>query len=371
MKINKHRYYWMIRNFIKKILFSGYNKISIYDDSDRLNVVDQVLINWPEQKEKPLVGLVIDPHPKYPYWTKFRKFLIANQIPYEIYDIHKSNWLTVGKKYDIIIWRPFSMPSSIDESKKKIYLIEKHLNKTIYPSFEMIMLYEDKIMQYELMKFRGLPVVETFISNNYDEINDALPKLKYPLIAKINMGSGSLGTELISSIKQARELTQKVFSYAGRMTYWPYLRQKDYVYFQKYIDGAKYDLRIIIVGDVAGGYYRDVPRGEFRASGMHTERHGPISEEALWIAKEVADKLGFLSIAVDMVFCKEDNNFKIIEISSFIEVQSEMEVPAKVDGISGIYRLNTQSHKITFEPKNFWLQEFILYEFFNKNWLSR
>ena len=195
--------------------------------------------------------------------------------------------------------------------------------------------------------------------------------MQYPVVAKLLAGSGSLGTELVANEHAARKLAKQVFSFAGRQGYWPFLRQKDYVYFQRFIPGVHYDLRVIIVGDVACGYFRDVPQGEFRASGMHTERRGELPKEALLIAREVAKRLDLLSVAVDMLYDQELKAFLVIEISTFVEVQSTVEVTAHLDGVPGIYRFHGDFGDYSFEPAEFWLQEWIMREFFRRSWFAQ
>ena len=168
MRFEKHRIYSIVRNIVKQAIDSGPFEKNIFDDSSNFPPIEEVLIAWPSKIRKPIVGLVMDPHHKYPYWTKYRRFLETNSIPYRLYDIHRSDWLIKAKDLDAVIWRPFSMPPDLEECRRKIFVLERELNKICYPSFATAMLYEDKTLQYELLKFHGLPVVDTFISHSYE-----------------------------------------------------------------------------------------------------------------------------------------------------------------------------------------------------------
>src|SRR6185436_15692335 len=108
----------------------------------------------------------------------------------------------------------------------------------------------------------------TFVSYNYEETCSQIEKLDYPVISKLITGSGSYGVELVKDATQAVKLAKQAFSPRGRSTYWPYIRQKDYVYFQKFVEKDSYDVRILVIGDDAFGYYRKAPKGDYRASGM-------------------------------------------------------------------------------------------------------
>ena len=370
MRVTKHRLYFIARNAVKRMLPARAPEKTLYDDSKSFPAVDPVFLTWPDGLRKPLVGLVPDAHPKYPYWTKYRRFLETNEIPFVLYDIHESGWAAAARELDIIIWRPFSGPPALEECRRKIYLLEKRMGKCCYPDFAMAMLYEDKILQFELLKLRGLPVVETFISHSYEETLRTIPHLHYPVVAKLVTGSGSAGIELIRNEKAARDIVRRAFSFAGRRTYWPYHKQKDYIYFQRFIPDAESDLRVIIVGDAACGYYRDVPKGEFRASGMQTQRNADLPKEALLVAREVAKKLGLFSVAVDMLYDRVKQAYLIIEISFFVVVESTIDAPVCINGVIGVYRFLDDSDNYSFEPAEFWLQEWVLREFFKKIWLT-
>jgi glutathione synthase/RimK-type ligase-like ATP-grasp enzyme len=373
MRLTKNRLYLLTRNAAIQLIKPGPFKAELFDDSKSFPYSDPVLLSWPDSIRRPMIGLVPDPHHRYPYWTKYRKFLEANSIPYVLYDIHRSDWAAAASSLDIIVWRPFSGPPELEECRRKIFVLESQMGKVCYPNFFTAMLYEDKVLQYELLTLHGLPVADTMVSHSYAEVMEKLPHIRFPIVAKLCTGSGSCGTELVASEGAARKLVKQVFSFAGRRTYWPYMNQKDYILFQRFIPGKPSDVRVIMMGDVAGGYIRDVPAGEFRASRMGTEWHGELPKEALSIAREVSKKLGLLSVAVDMLYDDERKQYFIIEISIFTEVETPTEVPARLNGVPGVYRFSPGSgdDDYRFEPAQFWLQEWVLREFLVRTWLEK
>jgi len=258
MRLSRTRRYLLARNALKRLLPLPFAEPGPVDDGPALEVAAPLRMAWPAGVPKPRVGLVADRDP-YPYWTKYRRFLAVNEIPYELYDIHRSTWLAEAARYALVVWRPMSYPFELEECRRKFWLLEQHLGLLCYPSYAELQLYEDKISQYELLAHHGLPVVETFISASEAETLAYLASCRYPLVWKISTGSGSLGVELVRDRRTAERWTRQVFSFAGRRTYWPYLNQKNYVYLQCFLPAARYDLRVIVVGDTAFGYYRDVP----------------------------------------------------------------------------------------------------------------
>ena len=232
-----------------------------------------------------------------------------------------------------------------------------------------VQLYEDKITQYELLRLHGLPVVDTFVSHSGDETMEYLATCRYPLVWKITAGSGSLGVELIRTRRSAERCVRRVFSFAGRRTYWPYVSQKNYVILQDYVPNAGPDIRVIVIGPMTFGYYRDVPAGEFRASGMGTVRLEAPPEEAMRLARRAAEALDLPHVAVDMIADGEGTDLQIIELSSFWQIRTPGQL--LLDGESGAYVFDATKDEYRFVPMCVWSQELALKRVIETRWFSR
>jgi glutathione synthase/RimK-type ligase-like ATP-grasp enzyme len=367
-KLYRRRWFMALKNYAKFILPRTLESYPQVDDRDQLDSAEKVLITWPEHCPKPRVGLMCDQR-NYPYWTKFERFLKNNQIPFDYYEAHRSNWLAAAGQFDIILWVPeWSIFYVLEEMRRKAYILEKFCGKVCFPSFDTLMWEEDKLTQYELLRMNNFPLVETFISHDLREILKKLSQLEYPLVAKSSIGAGSMTVELVKDSRQAERITKTIFSRVGRMTFLPYFRQKNYVYFQKFQPNEGYDLRVIVVGNIVMGYYRDVPKGEFRASGMETLRWEAIPEDAIKLGREVARKFGEVVMAVDMLRDSRDRKLYITELGAayYIDFPGDL----IVDGVKGIYVFNSLG-EYNFQPGVYWTQELILREFFEKKWFKR
>ena len=271
MRLTRTRPYALLKNATKRALPGRFAWPGPLDDSSTMEYAPPVLMEWPAAVRKPVVGLVQDVD-VFPYWTKFRRFLQANDIAFSLYDIHRSTWLEEAERFDAIVWRPLSFPYELEECRRKIYVLERHLGKVCYPSFDEALLYEDKVLQNYILRLHDLPVIDTFISNSEAETRSHMAGRLYPAVWKLSTGSGSLGVELVPRASVGVRWARNVFSFSGRRTYWPYVSQKDYVFVQALEPNLGFDVRVIVIGDKVFGYYRDVPKGEFRASGMGTTR---------------------------------------------------------------------------------------------------
>ena len=341
------------------------SKIEVFEERSNLDLAETILIDSRINLGNIVnVGLVRDGDD----YTKFERFLKNNKIAYEYFNIHSSSWMEDAKKFDVFIWRPLFSPYELEEAREKIYFLERLLNKSVYPSFAEIMFYENKILQNYILKNEGFPVIETFISYDYDEVLDWLEKAKYPFVSKIKEGAASQGVSLIRNKKTARGHVEKIFR-GGKPTYWPFLKQKNYVFFQKYVENEGFDLRVIVVDENhIFGYYREIPKGEFRASGMGLVVKKELPKEAVRVALDLTKKLTFTNLSVDFLQSKADERFYIIETSNFIKIETDEQL--KINGIPGRYRYIYETDDLIFEKGSFWVQELTLKNFFEKSYLK-
>ena len=297
------------------------------------------------------------------YYPKYERFLKNNNIDYDFYNPLLSNWIKEAKKFDLIVWQTESDPSTQEIAEGKIYLIEK-MGIKCFPSFDEVWSYENKIRANYLYELYELPSIPTFISHSKQEALEYLDKASFPIISKISTGSSSYGVDKIDSIEEGKKLVEQAFSYKGKQTYFKYFSQKDYVYFQEFIDDATYDLRVISIGDELLGYYRYPNKGDFRASGAGNYEKKAIPVEALDLAYKVREMFGATCLATDFVYSEKLNQFLIIESSIFIGVDTCEQL--SIDGVPGKYiRKNLGDYE--FVSGRFWIQELALKYFIEKS----
>lgn len=356
----------------KPILKKAYSKFRSKSSNDlmnkaqleeHLNKADKVLLNKTLPKDFRVgivnindtyadLGLVRERD----YYPKYERFLQNNDIKYDFYNPLLSNWIEEAKEFDLIVWHTNSDPSTQEIAEGKIYLLEK-MGVKCFPSFNEVWSYENKIRANYLYELYELPSIPTFISHSKQEALEYLEKASFPIISKISTGSSSYGVDKIDSIEEGKKLVEQAFSYKGKQTYFKYLSQKDYVYFQEFIDDATYDLRVICIGDNLLGYYRYPNKGDFKASGAGNYEKKAIPKEALDLAYEVRKKFGATCLATDFVYSEKRDQFLIIESSIFIGVDTCEQL--LIDGVPGKY-VRKNSGNYEFIPGRFWVQELTL-----------
>lgn len=297
------------------------------------------------------------------YYPKYERFLKNNNVNYSYFDPYRSDWMEKAKDYDLIIWHTDSDPSTQEIAESKIQILEK-MSIRCLPSYDEIWSYENKIRANYLYELYNLPAIPTFISHSYTEVLDYLKKTNYPVISKLSTGSASYGVDKLDDFNQAKKVVDQIFSYKGKETYFKYVSQKNYVYFQEFIEDATFDLRIISVGSDLLGYYRYPNEGDFRASGAGNYEKKEIPPEALELAYQVKEKFGSTFLATDFVYSEKRKKFLIIESSIFIGIDTCEQL--SINGVAGKY-VRISENQFEFRPGKFWVQELTLKSLIEKS----
>ena len=233
------------------------------------------------------------------------------------------------------------------------------------PSSAHIFLYENKSLEAYVSSLYDIPFAKTYISHSKKDALSLIESLKYPVVSKVNPSSGSIGVELVRTPKRARKIVREAFSKNGRKVHVPYFRQKNYVYFQAFVPNDGYDIRVMVVGNWAFGYYRKVPRGDFRASGMDLVEKRELPEAAVRTAWKANQYIRSPLLVVDMVRGL-DGEYAIVEFSP----TCLMETPEQliVRGVPGVYVIEDDG-EINFQQGRYWVDELALREFMLREYL--
>ncbi|HDS03123.1 MAG TPA: hypothetical protein ENN72_05375 [Firmicutes bacterium] len=132
-------------------------------------------------------------------------------IKTEPYYCHESSWRETARFFDVILWPLPRDPWAADEAVEKIYFLEKVLKKKVYPSFDQILLWENIAYQYHKLQSAGLPLIDAFISYDYDEVTQFLKSCSYPLLFKKDWSTPPQSTENIFSYKEGKRRTEQAF----------------------------------------------------------------------------------------------------------------------------------------------------------------
>ena len=139
-------------------------------------------------------------------YRNFHKRYIAAcetlNIPYEIIDILSPKWLQLVKETDCdgYLCRP---PSKFEERNRlfdeRLYFVNKILKYKIYPSYEELLLYENKRFSAYWLDFFNFPHPKTQVFYRKVDFINFIRNTKYPFIVKINTGTSAKGVKIVKN----------------------------------------------------------------------------------------------------------------------------------------------------------------------------
>jgi len=263
-------------------------------------------------------------------------------IDYVEVDILGADWIDNIQKSDCdgFLLRP---PSALQERKtvydERIYYLNKHLNKPIYPTFDELYIYENKRNMAAWLEIHGFPHAKTKVFLKKDEALNYLKQCEYPVVLKTNIGYGAHGVDIVKSKMAAFWKAFRVFGLfhpsvtIGDFSF-PFIgkAQKHYLIVQKF-EKIKWEWRIIKIGNSYFGH-KKLLKGEF-ASGSKLVGWEKPPFELFDLVRSVSEKGSFVSLALD-VFETTDNRFVINEIQSLFGSYNDSQM--YIDGVPGRFR---------------------------------
>lgn len=294
-----------------------------------------------------MIGIVASNRGFSNTWVKICE---DRNLDYSIIKSDKSSFIRDTSQCDIILWNWYHDETfnSLFAKKLNIYL-DLFAKKKIYPSFNTIFHYDDKIIQSYLIPKLGLPYPRTEVFFNYLELQKDLKNWEYPVVLKTSSGAGSYNVKKIETKSEAKKYINKVFdSGLANIDRLSILkdelksqnfslkkfshnlirlifpseferkaqRQFNHVIKQEYLPNNSFDIRVIIVFNKAIGLIRYNRKNDFRASGsgMINFDYKKIPTDLIDLSFQTAEKMQMQTIALD--FIKNRNNeWTILETS--------------------------------------------------------
>jgi glutathione synthase/RimK-type ligase-like ATP-grasp enzyme len=223
---------------------------------------------------------------------------------------------------------------------RQLLFAVKASGKKVFPDFNTVWHFDDKIAQKYLFESLNLPCVNTYVYYGETQALQWAATTSYPKVFKLRNGAGSDNVRLVANKRQAIQLVKQAFGKgfsqyqpvrnlkerfrklrAGKTTTWDVIKgiirlvyttqysrvtasEKGYVYFQDFVPGNNYDIRVIVIGERAFAIKRLVRENDFRASGsgfiLYEKEH--FDEDTIRLAFEISGKLNSQCMAYDFVY---------------------------------------------------------------------
>jgi len=279
-------------------------------------------------------------------------YCMTNHIDYKIVNCYSTNIVQDLQDCDALMWHfHHANPKDILCAKQILYSVQE-MGKKVFPDFNTMWHFDDKVGQKYLLEAINAPLVPSYVFYSKHDALEWASKATFPKVFKLRGGAGSSNVKLVKTRQKAFKIIKQAFGKGfSKYNKWDSLKDsiykyrkgksnsfnvlkgfvrlfystdfaraagydKGYVYFQDFVPNNKFDIRIIVVGNKAFGIKRIARDNDFRASGSgyFIHRKSEIDDRCVKIAFEINDKLKSQSIAYDFIFDK-DNKPLIVEIS--------------------------------------------------------
>ncbi len=265
------------------------------------------------------------------------------RLEHSLVNLDRSDWIDLIADASVVIWKPPYMGHEFaGYMKEKIYFLERRLGLTVLPGFETVWHFESKAAQSYLFRHAGVATPRTVASFDFDEACSLAEQEDYPVVLKSPAGAGSVNVRAVGDRREMMRFLRRTFSLAlwdrsaeggrGRLSrllsgighewFWDFLGRRrramepfGVAYWQEFVPGNSADLRVTAIGDrFATGFWRNNRPGDFRASGSgRIDYDRPVPEEAVRLCLDINRRLGFDSMAYDILF--KDGRMLISEMS--------------------------------------------------------
>lgn len=269
-------------------------------------------------------------------------------IDYQIVNCFDQDIIDQLKGFDALMWHYYHDDFKATLCAKQVLFSLEQMGMVVFPNFYSNWHFDDKVGQKYLMEAFQAPLIPSYVFYDKHEAKRWAKNATYPKVFKIRRGAASANVRLVKDYQQCAKLIDKAFD-KGFAQFDPvqafedrvrnfresgkvmelvkgvgrFFRKPDfarhagrdlgYVYFQDFIPGNDFDIRLIVVGNRAYGMKRKVRTGDFRASGSGHFVYDDIGDEVLRIGFEMSKQMKLQCVAYDFVY--QGKTPLIVEIS--------------------------------------------------------
>lgn len=290
-------------------------------------------------------------HKSNDFSSKWIAYCQQHSIEYKLVNCYNNDILEQLHDCDGLMWHFSQLHAADVLFAKQLILAVQAAGKIVFPDVHTCWFFDDKVAQKYLLEALQLPLVPSYIFYDKAEALAWMENADFPKVFKLRRGAGSAHVKIVPDKTYARKLIHKAFGSGfsqydkiqnlkdrwyhyrtGKGSAWNVLKgvlrfgktthfartigpEKGYAYFQDFIPGNNFDIRVIVIDGKAFAIKRMVREGDFRASGsghvLYEKHH--FSENLIALSFDMAEKIKSQCLAVDYIFKGEQA--LIVEIS--------------------------------------------------------
>ena len=259
---------------------------------------------------------------------------------------------------DGFMWWFAHLPYPRNFARRIIQALQHGMRIPVFPTWETIWHFDDKISQHYLLEAAGIPTARTWVFWWRNDAVEFCRTAKYPLVIKLAGGITSENVRLLQSFEEAEYWIDRLFGAGTVALQRPTLDglsgakrrvkdslrlmvkglppspsrrsdlHRDYLLVQEFLPDNGHDTRVTVIGNRAFGFRRFNRPDDFRASGSGRIDWDPtqVDPEIVRLAFRAARRLDSQSLAVDGMY-RAGGERVLVEISYYYEAWALHECP--------------------------------------------
>ena len=283
------------------------------------------------------------------YWKSYCE---EQNIEYKLVNAYDSDIVQQLEDCDVFMWHHNHLIHKDRLFAKSLLFSLETAGKKVFPDFHTGWHFDDKLGQKYLFESIGAPFVKSYVFYDFAQSEKWIKQTSFPKIFKLRGGAGSSNVQLVKNRRVALKLSKKaiqrgiasynklgdlketirkyklkktsvvnVLKSFARLFFSTEFAKKQgnetgYAYFQDFIPGNLFDIRVVVIGNKAFAIRRNVRKNDFRASGSGKILYSKdlLDERCVKISFDVTQKIKSQCAAYDYVFDKQ-NTPLIVEVS--------------------------------------------------------
>jgi glutathione synthase/RimK-type ligase-like ATP-grasp enzyme len=142
---------------------------------------------------------------KFSFSDRWISYCQTNHIEYKLVNCYNTDIIQQLDDCDAVMWH-FHNEEFEDQLFAKQLLTSLHLTgKRVFPDFNSLWHFDDKIAQKYLLELLELPLVKSYVFFDKRSSLEWAKKTKYPVVFKLRKGAGSSHVKLINNHKEVKK----------------------------------------------------------------------------------------------------------------------------------------------------------------------
>lgn len=300
--------------------------------------------------------------------ANYIKACIEMEQNYVVMDPATTDWIQQVRNSDspaYLIWPTIYKPILKQFWDERIYTLKHQLNKNIFPSFDVLWLYESKRKTLNWLEVNNLPHPQTKVFFSKEEALNFINSSDFPIVSKTDQGASASGVYILKTPAQAKAKINQAFKKGITLkNKGLYDRHQGYIIFQEFLPDCN-EWRIIRVGDSYFCRFK-IRIGEFHSGSGDIEWAKP-PQHLLDMTREISEQFEIPNINIDF-FETTDGRFLINEVHA-LWGGKEIHHPE----LEGRYLYDKNKKEWSFEKGDFFKNRCanLRIEWIRNNWLNK